>query len=86
METKILDSNCVHVCRPKLKAGYADDCFAIFNNDNSFLDFLKLSNSQNNNIKFTTESALQCISFLDVRIKVNNANGYGVNLHILVYV
>ena len=34
------------------------------------------------------ESALQCISFLDVCIKVNNDNihnGYGANLDILVY-
>ena len=45
-----------------------------FINDSSSLNFLNLLNSQHHNIKFTMESAVQCISFLDVCIKVNNNN------------
>ena len=63
METKILDS-CV--CQPKLYARFVDDCFAVFNNDSSSSDFFNLLNFQHNNIKFTMDSVLQCISFLDV--------------------
>ena len=71
METKILDSNCL--CQPKSYARFVDDCFAVFNNDSSFLDFFSLLNAHND-MKFTVESALQCISFLDVRIMFNNDN------------
>ena len=62
------------VCRPKLYAWFADDCFATFNNNSSFLDFLSLLNSQHKNIKFTIKSALQGILYLDVHIKVSNDN------------
>ena len=66
IETKILES-CV--CRPKLYIRFVDDWFAVFNEVSSSLDFLSLLNPQHNNTKFTTESALHCISFLDVCIK-----------------
>ena len=72
METKISDSNCV--CRRKLYERFVDDCFAVFNIDSSSLDFLNLVNSQLNNTKFAIESALQCILFSDVCIKVDNDN------------
>ena len=71
METKILHS---YVCLHKLYARFVDDCFAVFNNDSSSLNFLSLFNFKNNNIKFTMKSASQCISLLDVCIKVNSDN------------
>ena len=71
IETKLLDS---YVCPPKFYSRFVDDCFAVFNNDSSSLNFLNLLNSQHHNIKFTMESAIQCISFLDVCIKVNDDN------------
>ena len=71
IETKLLDS---YMCPPKFYSRFIDDCFAVFNNDSSSLNFLNLLNSQHHNIKFTMESAVQCISFLDVCIKVNNDN------------
>ena len=71
--SKHLKKNTDCVYQPKLYTWFVDDCSAVFNNDSS-LDFLSLLNSQHNNIKFTMESALKCILFLDVRIKVNNDN------------
>ena len=69
---KVLDSN---MCPPKFYSRFVNDCFAVFDNDiSSKKNFLNLLNSQHKNIKFTTESAVQCISFLDVSIKVNNNN------------
>ena len=62
------------VCRTKLYLRYVDDCFTIFNNENFFSDFLGILDSQHNNIKFTMESALQCISFLNVCINIYNEN------------
>ena len=66
---KLLDSS---MCPPKFYSRFVDDCFAVFDSDISSLSFLNLLNSQHKNIKFTMESAVQCISFLDVSIKVNN--------------
>ena len=72
IKTKLLDS---YVFSPKFYSQFVDDdCFAVFNNDSSSLNFLNLLNSQHHNIKFTMESAVQCILFLDVCIKVNNDN------------
>ena len=71
METKILDS---YICRFKLYARFVDDCSAVFKNDSSSSNFLSLLDSEHNNIKFTVKSVLQCVSFQDVRIKVNNDN------------
>ena len=68
---KLLDSS---MCPPKFYSRFVDDCFAVFDSDISSLSFLNLLNSQHKNIKFTMESAVQCISFLDVSIKVNNDN------------
>ena len=60
------------MCPPKFYSRFVDNCFAVFDNDSSSLSFLNLLNSQHKNKKFTMESAAQCISFLDVCIKVNN--------------
>ena len=68
---KLLDSS---MCPPKFYSRFVDDCFAVFDSDISSLSFLNLLNSQHKNIKFTMESAVQCISFLDVSIKVNDDN------------
>ena len=71
IKTKLLD---FYVCPPIFYLQFVDDCFAVFNNDSSSLNFLNLLSSQHHNIKFTMESAVQCILFLDVCIKVNNNN------------
>ena len=71
METKILDS---YICRFKLYARFVDDCSAVFKNDSSSSNFLSLLDSEHNNIKFTVKSVLQCVSFQNVRIKVNSDN------------
>ena len=70
IETKLLDS---YVCPPKFYSRFVDDCFAVFNNDSSSLNFLNLLNSQHHNIKFTMESAIHCFVFRFC-IKVNNDN------------
>ena len=62
------------MCPPKFYSRFVDDCFVVFDNDSSSLSLLNLLNSQHKNKKFTMESAAQCISFLDVCIKVNNEN------------
>ena len=59
----------------QIVARFVDDFFVVFNNDSSSkIDFLSLCNSQHKNIKFTMESALQCILFVNVCIKINNDN------------
>ena len=61
------------MCPPKFYSRFVD-FFVVFDNDSSSLSLLNLLNSQYKNKKFTMESAAQCISFLDVCIKVNNEN------------
>ena len=50
---------------------YVDDIFAVFSDDNSCSRFFETLNSQHPNIKFTCETGPSSLSFLDVKIVVN---------------
>ena len=56
---------------PKLYLHYVDDVFAVFDNNNACLSFLKILDNQHKNIKFTVEHFSDFICFLDVKIEIN---------------
>ena len=57
---------------PVMYLRYIDDIFAVFTNDDSCSQFFDLLNSQHSNINFTCQKAASSISFLDVKITVND--------------
>jgi len=86
MENKIFET--LHDFYPKLYLRYIDDIFAVFEDKYSCTSFLNLLNAQHKNIKFTVEHASNTLSFLDVKIKINNRAwilGFGENPSTLAY-
>ena len=60
------------ICLPKLHLRYADDVFAIFDNNNNCNEFLKVLNRQHNNIKFTVGKTTNSLHFLDLELEIIN--------------
>ena len=68
MEKKIM--SIAFANHPLLYLRYVDDIFAVFETNESCLNFLDTLNSQHKAIKFTVEYGSELMCFLDVQIKV----------------
>ena len=62
---------CTFSFRPKLYTRYIDDVFAIFGDEQSYLDFFHFINSLHKNLEFTVEVASDYLPFLDVKVKLS---------------
>ena len=72
IENKVL-SNMDENIKPKFYRRYVDDCFLIFNANQSYSNVLNIFNSAHENLAFTVEVAKDaCIPFLDVEVIVCN--------------